>query len=1486
MKKLFAGGIVLFFQALLPAQGIITTVAGSEWLFPFRTIPAANAPLGDFECPGLAAAAEGELYVADSYNLVVHRIDTKGGLVVVAGNGVMDDNGFEGPATQATLFFPCSVSRDTSGNLYVVSYSRIRRVTPAGRIENVAGNGLGGFSPDGTSALDAKLTYPTPPARDSSGVLYFGDNGRIRKIGTDGRIQTIAGSGVSGYSGDGGPAVRASIGSVSNVVVDGKGNLYFGDTDAHRIRRISPDGTISTLAGTGQPIHTGDGGPATSAGIGRLCGIAIDFTGNLYAASAQVVRKIGLDGVISTVAGSIEGGGSGLRGFRGDGGPATRALLDNTCGVAADGVGNLYLQDGGNRRIRHVDAVTGVISTIAGTGDYRFSGDGGPASGASLSSPGTLTFDPIDNTYYISDGRNGRVRRVDSRGMIRTIAGDRLQTALEEGADALRSTIYAPAGVAVDSIGNVFVADANSSRVFKVDPEGRFYTFVIGGGFRGDGGPVENARIGVPGPLAFDSAGNLYIGDIGNFRIRKVAPDGIITTIAGTGTSGNTGDTGPATQARLNLPYALAIDAAGTVYFADGAEHVVRAISKAGQIRRIAGTGVAGFAGDNGPATQAQLNRPSGLAVDSAGNIFITDSENQRIRRVSPSGVITTIAGRGGPDDFSGDGGPATAAAFRNPGGLAFDRFGNLFVADTGNHRIRAILAGVPQFQLSQRSVLFTGRSGEAAPPSQKVQITGSAPGLPYGSSFTLTGATSRWLQITPSQGRMPSELTIQVNPANLDPGTYRGEITVVSSNANPPSQNIVVNFVVERGGPARLKVEPNAVEAGSVDGGSIQNRQLAIGNSGGGSLQYRVTGLNVPWLSVTNESGTVPPGESAVVSLSLNPRNLPPGTYSTALQVQGIGISSPVNIPVTMTVSRSKQSILLSQSGLTFIAVAGGGPPPAQTFAVLNAGAGNMNWTVEASVLSGDEQWLSVSPETGSSGALPASIPFVEVRISHRRLEPGDYYGQIVVRSPDADNTPQVVGVVLNVLPAGSDPGPVVRPNGLIFVSTPEVPQDGSQEVELTNLLQNPIGYQSGRIPEAPSSWFSHVPAQGSLVPGRQNRVVVRPVSQSPAPGIYPGTLTFQFDGGIARTVSLLYIVVGPNGPAKAIPQAGAPCIATSIKALFTLLPPPSLIKAGSPSTLQVRAIDDCGIPVTSGRVLVSFSNPDPGIALTHIGQGNWTGTWTPGNVSSLVIFQAIVEDPQRNIRGSVTSSGGVQLTATAPQIAPGGIVSSVSREPYAPLAPGSPVTILGQNLANDSALNGQLPLGNKLQQTEVLIGGKLMPLFSVGASKIEGVMPIDLEVDTRHALVIRNGDRQSVPELVTLASAKPAIFTLDETGKGQGLVYRLSADLEPVLAVPGAGARVGEVLRILCTGLWPPSGSVAGAAAPDPPVVLDQLPQVTIGSRDAEVKRSYLAPGLTGIYHVEVVMPAFSDPGETVNVTMTAGGQKSSPVLIGVAR
>jgi trimeric autotransporter adhesin len=630
----------------------------------------------------VALDGRGGFFVSSGSQNRIYHVAVNGQIESVAGNGVADYGGDGGKAISAKLNDPEAVAIDFSGNLYIADTGnhRIRKVTPNGIISTIAGNGTQGFSGDGGPAVSAGLNDPSGVAVGPSGNLYIADSGnhRIRKITLAGIISTVAGDGMKGFSGDGSSATSVHLNYPRNVAVDVAGNLFISDYENNRIRKVTPVGIISTVAGNGSCGRKGDGGPAAAAQLCSPIGIAADVSGNLFIADSGSSRilKVAPDNIIHI---AVSGGGV----------PAASTHLSTPTSVVVDALGDLYIADCRNNRVRRVTP-DGAISTVAGNGTSGFSGDNGPASMAIIDTPIGVAVD-ADGNLFLTD--NNRIRKVTPNGIINTVAGNGTSGFSGDGKPAITAELNEPASIAVDAAGNLIIADTSNNRIRKVTPNGIINTIAGNGmpGFSGDGGLAILAQLATPQAVAVDALGNLYIADSRNNRIRKVTPDGIIHTVAGNGMPGfsNDGDSAAA-SARLWHPTAVAVDAAGNIFTANR-NRILKVTN--GIISIVAGNGTFGFSGDGGPATSAQLFRPRSIAVDAAGNLYIADSETSQIRKVTPDGTISTVAGNG-TSGFSGDGKPAISAQLHEPASMAVDAVGNLFIADSGNHRIRKVSEG------------------------------------------------------------------------------------------------------------------------------------------------------------------------------------------------------------------------------------------------------------------------------------------------------------------------------------------------------------------------------------------------------------------------------------------------------------------------------------------------------------------------------------------------------------------------------------------------------------------------------------------------------------------------------------------------------------------------------------------------------------------------------------------------------------------------
>jgi hypothetical protein len=380
------------------------------------------------------------------------------------------------------------------------------------------------FGADGRPGIDAPLGEITGVAVDASGNVYIADpqNHLVFRVTPAGILSIFAGSGLPGYTGEGGPAVGASLNTPLSVAVDSNGNVYIADTNNHRLRRVSPAGIITTYAGNGRASFGGDNGPAASAGLFGPMQLAVDAQGGVsfYDSGSQRIRLVAPNGIIRTTVGN------GQRGFSGDGGPATQASLGFVRGLAIHPDGSLLIADSTNNRLRRV--ASGVINTVAGTGVAGFGGDGGPATAAMMRSPSAIAIHPGGGIFFV-DGANQRIRRFTLGGTIATVAGIGVAAFAGDGSPPLQASFFLPSGMAIDAAFTIYLADSGNSRVRRLTPA--VVNTVAGNGrYRApsDGVPATSTFLNQPRGVAVDPNGNVYIADGGNSVVDRVGPDGVV----------------------------------------------------------------------------------------------------------------------------------------------------------------------------------------------------------------------------------------------------------------------------------------------------------------------------------------------------------------------------------------------------------------------------------------------------------------------------------------------------------------------------------------------------------------------------------------------------------------------------------------------------------------------------------------------------------------------------------------------------------------------------------------------------------------------------------------------------------------------------------------------------------------------------------------------------------------------------------------------
>jgi hypothetical protein len=1064
--------------ASLPASGTIATVAGNGT--PGFSGDSGAATSAELSRPfGVASDSAGNLYIADTFNSRIRKVTPSGTITTFAGTGVAGSSGDGGAAASAKINNPQTLAFDAAGNLYIADppTNKVRKITPAGIISTYAGTGVAGHSGDSGAATSAQLNYPAGVAVDASGNVYIAEanNEDIRKVTPSGTITTIAGNGTRGYAGDGGLATSAEFQQPGGLAVDSLGNVYVADQSNNRIRRITPVGTISTVAGNGNTGSTGDGGAATSAELNAPLGVALDNAGNLYIAdlSNSRVRKVNAQGTISTLAGT------GAQGFSGDGGPAASAVLNDPFGLGVDASGNVYIADTYNNRIRKVTetstvatpaatpvfspvagtytsaqtvtitdttagatiyyttngtapttgstkytgAITvsatetieaiavatgytnsavataaytitppaatpvfspvagtytsaqtvtitdttagatiyyttngsapttgsskytgpitvsatetieaiavatgytssavatsaytisaatapGTITTVAGNGTEGYTGNGGAAISAELDAPAGVSTDASGN-FYIADYASNTIRKVTvATGILATVAGSDSQGYAGDGGPATGAKFYGPQYGAEDAAGNIYIADQVNCRIRKVTVATGILSTVAGNGvcgFSGDGGAATNAALFDPYGVAVDASGNLYIADTYNHRIRKVNASGTISTIAGNGVGGYNGDNMAATSAELHYPWGVSVDASGNLYIADWYNERVRKVTAAGTITTLAGTGTAGFSGDGGAATSALLNSPEGVWADAAGNVYLADTSNQRIRKVNAAGVISTVAGDG-TKGFSGDSGTATAAALNTPQSVASDASGNLYIADIGNNRIRKVSVG---------SATATAATPVFSPAAGTYTST---------QTVTIADATSGATIYYTTNGTAPTTASTK----------YTGAITV-SATETLEAIAVATNYSSSAVATAAYTITPPAATPTfSLPGGTYTGAlSVTLADATPGATIYYTTNGTAPTTSSTKYTG----------ALSI------PATPGLTETIEAIAIATNYSSSAVATAAYS----ILPPAATPAISPVSGTYPTAQTVTITDATPGaTLYYTTNGSV-------------------------------------------------------------------------------------------------------------------------------------------------------------------------------------------------------------------------------------------------------------------------------------------------------------------------------------------------------------------------------------------------------------------------------------------------------------------------------------------------------------------------------------------------------
>jgi len=611
--------------------------------------------------------------------LAVNKVKAPRGTLSVFAGGLSGQGYRDGNVAVARFSYPTGLAADRSGAVFVADSRNcvIRRIAGDGTVSTYAGMFGRIGSADGQGTV-AEFNLPVDVAVDAAGNVYVADNGNstIRKIDRNRAVTTLAGIAKKTGSADG-MGSAALFNGPSALVVDARGNIYVADSGNNTIRKITPTGEVTTFAGKAGASGSVDGKGPESLFSGPS-GLAIDSAGNLYVADTgnQVIRRISSDSMVSTVAGAAGQSGS-------TDGLSASARFKGPSGVAVDAHGSLYVADTYNQTIRKISP-DGMVTTLAGATGQTGSVDGN-GTAARFQGPARLTTDTNGN-LYVTDN-NSQIRRIDKAGIVKTYSGAPAQSGTTDGVGVAARFSFTN-GLVFDREGNLFVADMDNSTIRKITRKGVVTTFAgTAGKFGNTDGIGSAALFGGANTIAIDAADNLYVAEFYNNTIRKITKEGVVTTFAGA--SGKSGSSdGKGTAAQFSAPNDVTTDSAGNLYVADFNNNTIRKITPDGVVSTLAGS--PGNPGSHdGTGSAASFDGPAGVVTDENGNVYVTELNNHTVRKITPTGVVTTVAGQPGKPG-SGDG-TGTAARLNAPWGITMDGHGNLYVCDAGNNMIRKI---------------------------------------------------------------------------------------------------------------------------------------------------------------------------------------------------------------------------------------------------------------------------------------------------------------------------------------------------------------------------------------------------------------------------------------------------------------------------------------------------------------------------------------------------------------------------------------------------------------------------------------------------------------------------------------------------------------------------------------------------------------------------------------------------------------------------
>jgi uncharacterized protein (TIGR03437 family) len=679
--------------------------------------------------------------------------------------------------------------------------------------------------------------------------------------------------------------------------------------------------------------------------------------------------------------------------------------------------------------------------------------------------------------------------------------------------------------------------------------------------------------------------------------------------------------------------------------------------------------------------------------------------------------------------------------------------------------------------------------------------------------------------------------------------------------------------------GSGALQIDPSAIRVSSIAGTTTQTRSIIISNPANLPQRYSAavrTTNGGNWLRIADNGSSIPAASNGAVLVSLDGTRLAAGTYAGAVDVTAD--SKTTTVPVTFAISSAQARIELSTVATTFNADSGGRVDPPQQVILRNSGTTPLQWSTRTVTSSGGA-WLSVSP--GQSTTPPGGISLIRVAAAPAGLSAGDYFGQVLFTAANAGNSPQALSVYLNVGAAGTALSSSIRPTALVYGG--ESPAE--QKLLFFNATSQPARVRLVSATPTDDRWISVPGAVTTVAPGQTAELAVTAVLNEQATARYGAVSFVNLSAGTTTTVPAVAVARSSPVTAYKSPRT-ADCNASSLVARMLSINSTTVLRVGEAKTIDAVVRDNCGVGLSSARgASASLRVGGETLRMQDVGDGAWTTTWTPrAQGAQTATVNAFTLGPNLTplaLQETVTVN--VQGTASRPLTEAGGIVNAASFSAER-LAPGSLITIFGTELSDGTASPQAAPLPTTLANTRVELGGRELPLFYSSPRQVNAQVPYDLRADSDLQLVVSRGPRQSPPETVIVTSAQPAVFTVQQSGGGQGVI--LGPD-QVTLADSNRPVRAGDAIVIYCTGLGTTNPPVApGVPAPAAPgYARVQLPiSVIIGGRNAELLYAGLAPGFAGLYQVNAVVPSGVRASNAVEVRIQAAGLESPPVTIAV--